>query len=94
MSVKQRRKVIGSVVKPRMDENGKPSGTDYIKIKDDVVLKKGQTLRLESKAMQEASLKSAVANGKISIELGKTIQDRLDKIPEFVRFEIIALEDK
>lgn len=85
---KQKRRVIGSVIKPRETD----TGGDYIKIREDVVLKKNQILRLESKAGQLENLKRVVAEGKISSELGKQIEERLNKIPAFVRFEIIAVE--
>jgi hypothetical protein len=39
---KTKRRVVGSVVKAR------DGGADYIKIREDLVLKQGQTLRLES----------------------------------------------
>lgn len=85
----KKRVVVGSVVKSK--EAGQP---DYVKINQDVTLKKGQTLRLESKKQQIDSAKAAIANGKLSGELGEKILERLEKIPEFVRFEIVSLEDK
>ncbi|NDD84120.1 hypothetical protein EBZ38_07580 [bacterium] len=84
---KTRRKVIGSVCKSK--DAGKP---DYIKIREDVVLKKNQSLRLESKKFQMESLEGATAQGKVSAELSEKIRDRIDKIPDWVRFEIVALE--
>jgi hypothetical protein len=84
---KSKRTVVGSVCKSK--DAGKP---DYIKVRDDVVLKKGQVLRLESKKFQLESLQGAVSSGKVSSELSEKIKDRIEKIPEWVRFEIIALE--
>ena len=84
---KIKRRVIGSVCKSK--DSGKP---DYIKIREDIVLKKNQSLRLESKKFQLESLESASSQGKVSPELTEKIRDRIDKIPDWVRFEIVALE--
>jgi hypothetical protein len=86
---KKTRNVIGSVLKSK--EAGQP---DYVKINKDVTLKQGQTLRLESKKQQIDSAKAAIAAGKLTGDLGATILERLEKIPDFVRFEIVSLEDK
>lgn len=87
-SKKFKRKVIGSVCKSQ-----EPSRPDYIKIRDDVVLKKGVILRLESKAFQLKSMESAVESGKLPEATGDAIRERLDKIPEWVRFEVVLLEE-
>jgi len=84
---KSKRTVVGSVCKSK--DSGKP---DYIKVRDDVVLKKGQVLRLESKKFQLDSLQGAVTAGKVSADLSEKIKERIEKIPEWVRFEIIALD--
>lgn len=84
---KTKRKVIGSVCKSK--EASRP---DYIKIREDVVLKKNQSLRLESKKFQLESLEGARSAGKISEELSEKIKERIDNIPDWVRFEIVALE--
>jgi hypothetical protein len=86
---KKMRKVIGSVVK-----SSDPSKPDYIKISQDVVLQKGQYLNLESKKQQLQSLEQAVSNGKLSRETADKIQEKIEKIPDFVRFEISVLVDK
>jgi hypothetical protein len=86
---KMNRRVIGSVVKAK--DAGKP---DYIKVRDDVVLKKGQVLRLESAKFQLDSLLGAVQAGKVSEDLGEKIKERIEKIPAFVRFEIVMLEER
>ena len=82
---KTKRRVVGSVVKAR------DGGADYIKIREDLVLKQGQTLRLESAKQQLESLESAVSAGKLSEEMADKVRDRISKIPDFVRFEIIML---
>ena len=51
---------IGSILK------GKDGKGDYIQIKEDVTLKKGDFLNLESQASKIASLQAAIANGKLS----------------------------
>ena len=56
MAGKFKRTVIGSVCKPK--EAGKP---DYIKVRDDVTLKKGSILRLESKKSRLEDLDRAGA---------------------------------
>lgn len=90
---KYKRMVVGSVLKSKTD--GDP---DYIKIntnlKSDLVLKPGQTLKLESGKFQLKSLQAAMSAGKISEEMGKEIEERIKKIPEWVRFEVILLEKK
>ena len=83
------RRVVGSVCKAK--DAGKP---DYVKIKDDVVLKKGQTLRLESKKFQLDSLEGAVKAGKLSPDIGSQVKERIEKMTEWVRFEIVSLETK
>jgi hypothetical protein len=84
---KSKRSVVGSVCKSK--EAGRP---DYIKIRDELTLRKGQILRLESKKFQLESLDSAVSSGKLSSDLGDKIRDRIEKIPDWVRFEIVAVE--
>jgi len=83
---KWKRRTIGSVVKSK--EAGEP---DYIKIGDDVVLKKGDTLRLESKAAQLRNLEEGVQAGRLGEETASKIRERLDRFPEWVRFEIVQL---
>lgn len=87
MANKQKRRVIGSVIKNR--ESGKP---DYIKVREDINLAKGQILRLESKQFQLKSLEQAVSENKISADYGAKVKERLEKIPDFVRFEVVAVE--
>jgi len=83
-----KRKTIGSIVKGR---EGKP---DYIKVRGAHVLKDGQFLNLESKAQQLANLDAAVAANKMSNETATKIKERVNKIPDFVRFEVITLEEE
>lgn len=78
---KKRRNVVGSVLK------AKDGGPDYIKMRD------GKIYRLESQKQQLASLEDAVAKGKLSPEIAEKAKERIDKIPPFVRFEIVELVD-
>lgn len=73
---------IGSVIK---GQDGKP---DYIKIKEDVSLKAGSFLNLESKASRLAGLEKSVADGKLSEEMAEKIRVNVEKTPEWVRFRV------
>lgn len=84
---KSKRVVIGSVIKSK--DKGKP---DYVKIRGDHALKDGQTLRLESKQSQLDSVEAAFAAGKLSDSAAQMIRERINKMPDFVRFEIVSLE--
>ena len=81
-----KRTKIGSVLKSKTD--GDP---DYIKLDVDITLKKGDTLSLESKKSKLASLEKAVENGKLSGELETKIREGIEKMPTFVRFEIVRV---
>jgi len=83
---KYKRFVVGSVCKAK--DAGKP---DYIKMGADINLKKGDILNLESAKAQLESLEASMANGKLSAELGAKIKERLEKIPSFVRFQIVKI---
>jgi len=87
---KKKYRTIGSVVKSK-----DKSSPDYIKIgRDDVVLKAGSTLQLQSKASQLASLEKAIEAGKISGESAEKARARLEKIPDFVRFEVVQVTEE
>lgn len=88
---------VGSVNKPK--EKGKP---DYIQISPYQVnelkkvlatLGKDDTLyiNLESKAAQMASLDAAEESGKLSADYVEKQRGFVEKIPEFVRFELITV---
>lgn len=83
---KYTRRGVGSVIKSK-----DPGGSDYIKIRDDVSFKKGDTLQLESAQSQLASLERAVSDGKLSEEVAEKVRDRIQKIPDWVRFEIVQV---
>lgn len=86
---KWKRTKVGSVLKDKEFDTNKKL---YIKFGKDVSFKQGQCLSLESKEEQLASLKDAVANNKISGEIAEEIEERINKIPEFVSKEIILVE--
>jgi len=83
---KVKRRVIGSVLSSKDDPKQR-----YIKIREDVVLKAGQTLRLESAKQQLEGLEAAVSAGKLSEEMAEKVRDRINKIPNWVVAEIIQL---
>lgn len=84
MAGKYRRNVIGSIVKNK--EAGKP---DYVTVAQDYALKKGDYLNLESKKSQLEGIEKAMAEGKIPAEAGAAAKERINKIPDFVRFQIV-----
>ena len=96
---KLKRRTIGSVIKSKV-----AGEQDYIKLRGDTSQdlikalsladpKKGLSLRLESKASQLSSLEGAVTAGKLSEDVAETIRERIGKIPDYVRFEIILLSE-
>jgi hypothetical protein len=97
---KYSRKVVGSVYKAK--EPGKPP---YIKLRGDTAEElaralagadktKGLSLKLESKKNQLDSVNAAALAGKLSEEIAVKVRDRIEKIPDYVQFEIVLLETK
>lgn len=86
-----KRTKIGSVLKSKVEDGDTSPKPDYIKIDTDVMLKKGDTLSLESKKSKLASLEKNIENGKLSGDLADKIREGIEKMPEFVRFEIIKV---
>lgn len=76
---KWQRKVLGSIMKPKVA--GEPN---YIKISEDIVLKKGDYLNLENEAFQLANLKEGVEAKRVGAELESKIRETINKTP-FVR---------
>lgn len=81
-----KRTQVGSVLKSK-----DATQPDYIKINADVTLKKGDILNLENKKSKLASLDKNVENGKLSGDLADKIRGDIEKMPDFVRFEIIKV---
>jgi uncharacterized Zn finger protein len=77
---------VGSVLKSK--DSSQP---DYIKIENDVVLKKGDILNLESKKSKLAQLEKNVEAGKLSEETAAKIREGIEKTPDFVRFSIVKV---
>lgn len=84
----KKRRVIGSIVKGK---DGKP---DYIKIREDVTLRSGQFLNLENKASKIAGIRRALEMDKLSQEVAEKMLAQAEQLPEFVRFEIVLLENR
>ena len=102
MAGKYKRFVIGSICKgkaevgpdgkPILNAAGKPvMKADYIKIGADVALTKDTFLNLESKTDQLKGIDNAVANGKMSADNAAQSKERVSKIPDFVRFQIVQV---
>jgi hypothetical protein len=96
---KSKRTVVGSICKSK--DTGKP---DYLVLRGNTTEQlakalmkadksKGLSLKLESKKFQMDSLQQAVESGKLSGDLAEKIKaDRIEKIPEWVRFEVVLVE--
>ena len=86
---------VGEVVKGKVDTDQEGNvisrEPDYIKIFQDVTLKKGQYLNLETKQAQIESAEKANKEGKLTGENFEKVMNRLTKIPDFIRFEIVAV---
>lgn len=83
---KYKRVNIGSIVKSKKSGEG-----DYIKISQDVVLKQGDFLNLEAPKDAILSLTAARDEGKVSGDWVEKRLENLNKIKEFVRFEIVRV---
>lgn len=99
---KWKRTVVGNVCKGKKDEETGVVGPTYIQISKFQVpllieaLKnngdKDFYINLESKEAQQESFEKAVKAGKLSGEAQDAIQDRINKIPDFVRFQMVRLD--
>ena len=88
---KKRKVIIGSIIKGRVDEATGKTKPDYIKVNGEHVLRNGDYLNLETKASQIESLNAAVAAGKLQEATAAKIRESIDKIPDFVRFQVSRL---
>lgn len=87
-----KRTVVGSVIKSK--DASKPN---YIKFNlrntnGVLTLKDGQTLSVESKKFQLDSLNRAKESGKLSGDVAESIEERINKIPDFVLGELVLVE--
>ena len=99
---KYKRTKIGSILKGKQveGEDGKPlfkdgkpvMKPDSFKVFGNHTLLDGQYLNLESKADQLRNLEKGIASGKLTGDVIEKIRERLNKIPDFVRFEVIKLD--
>lgn len=99
---KYKRIKVGSIVKGKQEEgedgkplvvDGKPvMKPDSIKIYGNHTLLDGQYLNLESKDTQRKNALKGEASGKLKGDVLKSIKERIEKIPDFVRFEIYKVE--
>lgn len=98
-----KRLVLGSIYKSKPDDEGNPQ-PDYVKLRGDKKAdflkliaqmddKKGLSLKLESKAKQLEGVARAEANGKLKPEWAVQARERIEKIPDYVRFEMAIYVD-
>ena len=82
---------LGDIVKDR--DGSKP---DYIKVTQDMVLKKGDFLKVESPKAQLASLTRAIEEGKLSGEIAEKMLEKAQKKAslDFVRASVYILKEK
>jgi hypothetical protein len=96
---KFKRVTVGSICKAK--EANRP---DYLKVRGDTVEQfakallaadrtKGMSLKLESKSFQLQNLADAVSQNKLSADMATKVEERINKIPNYVRFEVILLEE-
>jgi hypothetical protein len=99
---KYKRQKVGSIIKGRQEEgedgkplfkDGKPvMKPDSFKVFGNHSLLDGTYLNLESKDQQLKNLAKGKASGKLSGELLTKIEERINKIPDFVRFEVYKVD--
>jgi hypothetical protein len=97
---KWNRTTVGTVIKGKPQLDGSP-GKPYVRLKFYKPEHKqafvnavnnavdGLILNLESKKSQIDSLNEAVANGKLKQEYAEKALTRVEKIPDFVLFEVV-----
>jgi len=87
MAGKYKKHFIGDVLVDKED----PSRF-YIKVKKDYMLKAGTYLNLESKQNQIDNIKKAASEGKIGEDMAEEILIKIEKMPDFVKFNVTKLE--
>lgn len=99
---KYKRVTVGSIVKARPDKNGNPR-PDYLQLRGNTKAEllaalsnmdsdKGLILNLESKQHQLNGVNAAEESGKLSADMATKIRTRIEKIPDFVRFEVVLVQ--
>jgi hypothetical protein len=85
------RQQIGKIVKKSEDRQRFPEVKEFsLKIEQDITLKAGSYLNLENKAFKLASLEAN--RDKMSEENYEKAVERINKMPDFVFFEVIKLD--
>jgi hypothetical protein len=79
---------FGSVLKSKKD------GSSYIKISKDIKLEEGEFVNLKAPADEISRVQELMNSGKMGAEQGEKILSRLEKIKEFVRFELEVVREK
>lgn len=89
-----KRTKVGSVLKDKEwdNEDSPKYRSSYIKFGRDASFKEGDCINLESAKKQLESLEDAVGRGVLSEEKAVEIRERINKIPDFVLFEMIKVE--
>ncbi len=98
-----KRLVLGSVYKSKPDDAGNPQ-PDYVKLRGDMKAqflkliatmdeKKGLSLKLENKTKQLEGVAKAELSGKLKPEWAAQARERIEKIPDYVRFEMAIYVD-
>lgn len=86
-----KRNQIGKIVKKSDDKLRYPGVKEFsLKIEQDITLKAGTYLNLENKAFKLASLEAN--KGKMSEENYEKAVERINKMPDYVFFEVIKLD--
>lgn len=85
------RQQIGKIVKKSEDKQRFPEVKEFsLKIEQDITLKAGSYLNLENKAFKLASLEAN--KQKMSEDNYEKALERINKMPDFVFFEVISLK--
>lgn len=85
------RRQIGKIVKKSDDRQRFPDVKEFsLKIEQDITLKAGSYLNLENKAFKLASLEAN--KDKMSEENYEKAVERINKMPDYVFFEVIKLD--
>ena len=85
-----KRTQIGKITKKTEDKQKYPDVKEFsLKIEKDITLKAGTYLNLENKAIKLASLEAN--REKMSDEVYEAALEKINKMPDFVVFEVVQL---
>lgn len=82
---KRKRIIVGDMLKAKAGSSSAP----YIKVSQEVTLRPGDIISVESKGYQLQSLEAAKTAGKISDDLYETRKEQIGKTPDFVMGKLI-----